>query len=62
MVRFLVVEPTHPGSNPRFDMCVAYLCLIILSVVDNVSVDSETLFDRLRESQDPAGPVFRMCL
>jgi hypothetical protein len=43
MVRFLVVESTHPGSNPRFDMGVAYLWLIILSVVDNFSVNSETL-------------------
>jgi hypothetical protein len=50
MVRFLVVESTHPGSNPGFDVGVAYLRLIILSVVDDVSVDSETLFDRLRES------------
>jgi hypothetical protein len=37
MVRFLVVEPTHPGSNPIFDMGVAYLWLIILSVVGDVS-------------------------
>jgi hypothetical protein len=61
MVRFLVVEPTHPGSNLRFNVGVAYLWLIILSVVGDVPVDSETLFDRLRESQDQAGPVFWMC-
>ena len=61
MVRFLVVEPTHPGSNPRFDVGVAYLRLIILSVVGDVPVDSEALFDRLRESQDQAGPVFQRC-
>jgi hypothetical protein len=52
MVRFLVVELTHPGSNPRFDMGVAYLWLIILSVVGDVPIDSETLFDQLHESQD----------
>jgi hypothetical protein len=28
-----VVEPIHPGSNSIFDMSVAYLYLIILSVV-----------------------------
>jgi hypothetical protein len=52
MVMFLVVEPTHPDSNLRFDVGVAYLQLIILSVVDDVPIDSEMLFDRLRESQD----------
>jgi hypothetical protein len=50
MVRFFVVEPTHTGSNPRFDVGVAYLWLIILSVVGDVPVDSETIFDRLHES------------
>jgi hypothetical protein len=43
MVRFLVVEPIHSGSNLRFDMSVAYLQLFILSVVVDVSVDSEML-------------------
>jgi hypothetical protein len=58
MVRFPVMEPTHPGSNPRFDLDVAYLRLIILLVVDDVPIHSDTLFDRLRESQDQAGSVF----
>jgi hypothetical protein len=52
MVMFLVVEPTHPDSNLRFDVGVAYLQIIILSVVDDVPIDSEMLFDRLHESQD----------
>jgi hypothetical protein len=56
-----VVKPTNPGLNPRFDVDVAYLRLIILSVLDDVLVDSETLFDRLHESQDQAGSVFQMC-
>jgi hypothetical protein len=38
-------------------VCVAYLRLIILSVVGDVLVDSEILFDRLRESQDQTNPV-----
>jgi hypothetical protein len=44
-----MVEPTHPGSNSRFNMSVVYLRLIILSVVDDVVIDSDALFDRLRE-------------
>jgi hypothetical protein len=48
MVRFLVVESIYLYSNPRFDVGVIYLRLI-LSVVDNILVDSETLFDRFRE-------------
>jgi hypothetical protein len=52
MVRFLMMELTHSDSKPRFDMSVAYLRLIILSVIDDVPIDSEALFDRLCESQD----------
>jgi hypothetical protein len=58
MVKFFVVEPTHPGLNPRFNVGVVNLWLIILSVIDDVSVDSETFFDRLCKSQDQSGPVF----
>jgi hypothetical protein len=47
---FLVVEPNYPVLNPRFDVDVTYLRLIILSVIDDIPVDSETLFDRLHES------------
>jgi hypothetical protein len=50
--RFLVVEPNYPDSNLRFDVSVAYLRLIIILVVDDIPVDSEAPFDRLRESQD----------
>jgi hypothetical protein len=55
------VEPNPPGLNPRFGVGVIYLQLIILSVVDDASVDSEMLFDQLRESQDQDGTVFHMC-
>jgi hypothetical protein len=50
MVRFLVVESIHLGLNPRFDVSVAYLRLIILSLLGNIIVGSETVFNRLRES------------
>jgi hypothetical protein len=42
LVRFLVVELTYPGSNLRFNMCVAFMANI-LSVIDDVSIDSKTL-------------------
>jgi hypothetical protein len=50
MVMFVVVELTHLDLNLRFDVCVIYLRLIILLVVDDISVNSDALFDRLRES------------
>jgi hypothetical protein len=42
MVRFLVVELTHLDLNFRFDVDVVYLRLIILLVVGDVIIDSET--------------------
>jgi hypothetical protein len=42
-----MVKPIHSGSNPRFDMNVAYLQLIILSVVGDILIDNKTLFNRL---------------
>jgi hypothetical protein len=42
LVRFLTVKLTHLGLNPRFGM-VLHLRLIILSVIDDVIVDSEIL-------------------
>jgi hypothetical protein len=61
LVRFLVVELTHLGSNSRFDMGVAFT-LIILSVGGDVSVDSEALlvidFVNLKIK---AGSVFQRC-
>jgi hypothetical protein len=40
-----MVEPINPGSNHRFDVGVTCLRLIILSVVCDVLVDSDALFD-----------------
>jgi hypothetical protein len=42
IVSFLVVKSNYSGSNPRFDMCITYLRLIILSVVDDVPVDTSS--------------------
>jgi hypothetical protein len=41
LVRFIVVKLTHPGSNHKFDMCVAFTANYSLG--DDVPVDSETL-------------------
>jgi hypothetical protein len=40
-------------------MCVVYLCLIILFMIDDVSVDSNTLFNRLCESLNQVDLVFQ---
>jgi hypothetical protein len=53
------VKITHSGSNHIFDVGVEYLWSIILLVVDDVFVNSETLFNRLCESQDQVNPVFQ---
>jgi hypothetical protein len=45
-----MVEATHLVLNPKFNVDVIYLWLIILSVVDVVSVNRKTLFNRLCES------------
>jgi hypothetical protein len=62
MVRFFVIELIYPDSNPRFDVCVIYLRLIIFSEVNDILVDSEAFFDRFHESQDQVGSVFQIFL
>jgi hypothetical protein len=45
MVRFF-----NGGTNLfRFNMRIVYLRLIIFSVIDNVPVDSDVIFNQLRE-------------
>jgi hypothetical protein len=61
MIRFFVMELIHPSLNLRFDVSVTYLQLIIFSVVTDVLVDSNALFNRLYETQDQTGSVFYMC-
>jgi hypothetical protein len=57
LVRFLVVELTHPGSNPRFDMGVAFITNYSFSGRRRPRRQRDTLGDRLRESQDQADSV-----
>jgi hypothetical protein len=58
LVRFLVVELTHPGSNPRFDMGVAFTANYSFSGRRRPHRQQGALGDRLRESQDQAGSIF----
>jgi hypothetical protein len=50
LVRFLVVELTHPDSNPRFDMCVAFTANYSFSERRRPRRQRGALGDRLRES------------
>jgi hypothetical protein len=52
LVRFLVVELTHPSSNPRFDINVAFTANYSFSGRQYPRRQRDTLHDRLHESQD----------
>jgi hypothetical protein len=58
LVRFLVVELTHPGSNPKFDMSVAFTANYSFSGRRRHRRQRVALDDRLCESQDQADSVF----
>jgi hypothetical protein len=57
MVSFFVVKLSHICLNIRFNVSVTYLCLIILSVRDDIFIEGNVFFDRLHKSQDQPGPV-----
>jgi hypothetical protein len=61
LVRFIVVKLTHPDSNPRFDMSVAFTTNYSFSSRRRPRRQRDALDDRLRESQDQAASVFRRC-
>jgi hypothetical protein len=61
LVRFLVVELTHPGLNPRFDMCDAFTANYSFGESRRPRRQRDALSDRLHESEDQAGSVFQMC-
>jgi hypothetical protein len=52
---------THPGSNPRFDMGIVFMTNYSFSGRQHPHQQRGALVDRLRESQDQADSVFRMC-
>jgi hypothetical protein len=58
LVRFLVVELTHPGSNPRFDMGAAFTVNCSFSERRRPRRQRAALGDRLYESQDQTDSVF----
>jgi hypothetical protein len=59
LVRFLVVELTHPDLNPRFDMCVIFMVNYSFSGRQRLHRQRDALSDRFRESQDQDGSVFQ---
>jgi hypothetical protein len=59
LVRFLVVELIHPGSNPRFDMDVTFTTNYYFSERRRPHRQRVILSDRLHESQDQSGLVFQ---
>jgi hypothetical protein len=58
LVRFLVVELTHPGSNPRFDMGAVFMVNCSFSGRRRPRRQRAALGDRLYESQDQTDSVF----
>jgi hypothetical protein len=52
------VKLTHPGSNTRFDMDVAFTTNYSFSDKRRLRRQRNTLGDRLRKSQDQADLVF----
>jgi hypothetical protein len=57
-----MVELTHLDLNIRFDISVAFTANYSFIRRRRPRRQRGTLDDRLRESQDQAGSVFRMCL
>jgi hypothetical protein len=61
LVRFLVVELTHLGLNPIFDMRVAFMANYYFSERRRPHRERDTIDDRFRKSQDQADSVFQIC-
>jgi hypothetical protein len=60
LIRFLVIELTHPDSNLKFSMNIAFTTNYFFSERRRLRQQRDALGDRLRESQDQVGSVFRM--
>jgi hypothetical protein len=58
LIRFLMVELTYPGSNPKFDMSVVFMTNYFFSGRRRPHRQRGTLDNRLRESQDQVSSVF----
>jgi hypothetical protein len=59
LVRFLVVEPIHTDSNPRFDICIAFTANYSFSGRRRPHRQRCALGDRLRESKIKSAQSFR---
>jgi hypothetical protein len=55
------MELTHPDLSPIFDMSVVFTVNYSFSGSRRPHRQRGALGERLRESQDQAGSVFRMC-
>jgi hypothetical protein len=61
LVIFLVIELTQLVSNPTFDVGIVFMTNYSFSGRRRPRRQRDALSDRLTESQDQAGSVFRMC-
>jgi hypothetical protein len=59
LVRFIVVEPTHPDSNSIFDMVVTFTTNYSFSGRRCPRRQRDAFDDRVHKSQDQAGSVFQ---
>jgi hypothetical protein len=59
LVRFLVVKLIHHNSNSRFDIGVAFTANYSFSRRRGPNRQRDALSNRLRESQNQVGSVFR---
>jgi hypothetical protein len=60
LIRFLVVKLTHSCSNPKFNMGVVFTVNYSFSRRRRLYQQRYAIGDRLHESQDQVGSVFRM--
>jgi hypothetical protein len=61
LIRFLVLELTHPGLNPIFDMNIVFMANYSFSGRRRPRQQRCALSDRLYQSQDQTDSIFRMC-
>jgi hypothetical protein len=61
LIRFLMVELTHLDLNFRFDIGIIFTANYSFSRRQRPHQQRDALNDRLRESQNQDGLVFRRC-
>jgi hypothetical protein len=61
LIRFLELELTHSGLNPRFDMNIAFMANYSFSERRRLRQQQYALSDRFYQSQDQTDSIFQMC-